>query len=306
MALVRRFVVLLLAVAGLASAAAAQELNCQVSLNRQAVTGAEFGYLDEFRQEVFRYVNGRAWTDDVVAAEERIDCQIQITLTQALSQTDFSAQLVVQASRPIYGTGQRTTTFRVADEGWRFSYARGQTLIYDPNRFDPLTSVLDFYANLIVGYDYDSFAEMGGTPYFERALRIAELSRPTEAGQPGGGWYGQGAEERSRFTLVNELLDPVFAPVRRAHFAYHFAVLDHFVIQPRDAWTDALTMLDELHELYQSMNRRRYVTDVFFGVKYQELVDLLLDAPQRNEAYALLSEMDPSHLGTYDALVTGR
>lgn len=306
MARMRRFAVLFLALGGLAASASAQELNCQVALNRQAVTGAEFGYLDEFRTEVFRYVNSRAWTDDVFRAEERIDCQIQITLTQAISQTDFAAQLVVQASRPIYGTAQRTTTFRVADDNWRFSYARGQTLIYDPNRFDPLTSVLDFYANLVLGYDYDSFSELGGTEFFERALRIAELARPTEAGQPGGGWYGQGAEERSRFTLVNELLDPVFEPVRRAHYAYHFDVLDHFVIEPQQAWVDALATLTELHELYLSLNRRRYVTDVFFGVKYQELVDLLLDAPQRNEAYALLSEMDPSHLGTYDVLVTGR
>jgi len=306
MAIVRRTALLLIVLVGLGASAAAQELNCQVTLNRAAVTGAEFGYLDEFRTEVFRYLNSRAWTDDVFRAEERIDCQIQITLVQAISQTDFAAQLVVQASRPIYGTAQRTSTLRVADEGWRFTYARGQTLIYDPNRFDPLTSVLDFYANLVLGYDYDTFAELGGTPYFERAFRIAELSRATEAGQPGGGWFGQGNEDRARFTLVQELLDPVFEPVRRAHYAYHFRVLDHFVIRPQQAWVDALATLTELHALYLQLNRRRYVTDIFFGVKYQELVDLMIDAPQRNQAYALLSEMDPSHLGTYDALVSGR
>lgn len=306
MAIVRRFVYLLAVALGLGASASAQELNCQVTLNRSAVTGAEFGYLDEFRTEVFRYLNSRAWTDDVYRAEERIDCQVQITFTQAISQTSFAAQLVVQASRPIYGTAQRTTTLRVADENWRFTYVRGQTLVYDPNRFDPVTSVLDFYANLVLGYDYDTFEELGGTPYFERAFRIAELSRATDAGQPGGGWYGQGAEDRARFTLVQELLDPVFEPVRRAHFAYHFTVLDHFVGRPQQAWVDALALLTELHELYLQLNRRRYVTDVFFGVKYQELVDLMIDSPQRNQAYELLSDMDPSHLGTYDALVSGR
>lgn len=284
----------------------AQELNCQISLDRQAITGTEFDFLDEFRQELFRYVNNRAWTDDVFRPEERIDCQIQLTFTNALSQTSFSAQLVVQASRPIYGTAQRTTTMRVADNDWEFNYARGQSLIYDPNRFDPLTSVLDYYANLILGYDYDTFSPLGGTRYFERAQRIAELARTTPAGSPGGGWFGQGIEDRARFTLVNELLDPVFQPVRQAQYDYHFNVLDHFVIQHEQAWADAVAVLNALHELYLQNNRRRYVTDVFFGAKYQELAALLADAPQRNQAYALLSEMDSAHLGTYDALVNSR
>ena len=37
-----------------------------------------------------------------------------------------------------------------------------------------------------------------------------------------------------------------------------------------------------------------------------EIVSLMLDAPQRNEAYAMLTEMDPAHIGTYDGLVNSR
>ena len=302
-----RRLALLLALAATALAPArAQERNCQITLNRDAITGTEFDFLDEFRQEVFRYINNRAWTDDVFRPEERIDCQIQLTFTAALSQTSFTAQLVVQASRPIYGTAQRTTTMRVADNTWEFTYARGQSLIYDPNRFNPLTSVLDYYANLILGYDYDTFSPLGGTRFFERALRIAELSRTTSAGAPGEGWFGQGVEDRARFTLANELLDPVFQPVRQAQYDYHFVVLDHFIVRHEQAWDDAIATLTALHELYLQNNRRRFVTDVFFGAKYQEFAALLADAPQRNQAYALLSEMDSAHLGTYDSLVNSR
>ena len=287
-------------------AASAQELNCQVALDRQAIAGSEFGFLEEFRTEVFRYVNNRAWTDDVYQPNEQIDCQIQITFRQALTQTAFTASILVQASRPIYGTGQRTSTVRVLDDTWRFSYTRGQNLVYDPNRFNPLTSVLDFYANVVLGYDYDTFEPLGGTPYFERAQRIAELARTdNDAGQPGAGWFGQGSEDRARATLVTELLDPTFEPLRQAHFAYHFDVLDHFVLQPQLAYADGMEVLTALHDLYTLYNRRRYATDVFFGAKYQEITDLFRDAPQRNQAYALLSEMDPAHLSTYDALIGG-
>ena len=295
-----------LSLAALAPPAHAQELNCQVAIDTQALSGTEFDFLSEFRVEVFRYLNNRAWTNDVFEASERIDCEVQITFTAARSQTLFSAQIFVQASRPIYGTGQRTTTLRVLDNTWDFSYTRGQNLIFDPNRFDRLTSVLDFYAYLILGYDYDSFAEMGGTPHFERAYRIAELARADDqAGVPGAGWFGQSSEDRARFTLVDELLDSTFEPLRQAHFRYHFGVLDAFVVQPSLAYVEALAVLGGLHDLYSLFNRRRYASDVFFGAKYEELTDLFRDAPQRNEAYALLSEMDAAHLGTYDALVAG-
>lgn len=297
--------VLLAAVCALAASgpAGAQELNCDVMINRQSLTGTEYGFLDDLRTEVARYLNNRAWTDDVVDTDERIDCSFQITFTASPSLSSFNAQVAVQATRPVYGTAQRTTTFVVVDESWDFAYTRGQPLIFDLNRFDPLTSVLDYYANLILGYDYDTFSELGGTEYFERARRVADLGRTSP--NPGG-WGGQLGEERSRYALVQDLLDPEFVPLRRAYYTYHLGVLDPFLIQPQEAWVDGLAMLAELHELYLQFNRRRYATDVFYSAKYQELTQLYAEAPQRNEVYALLSEMDAAHIGTYDALVNGQ
>ncbi len=290
----------LLLAAALAAAPSAQELNCQVTLNRTALSGSEYSYLDELREEVARYVNLRAWTEDVYGADERIDCRLQITITEAESQTSFLAQVVVQASRPIYGTAQTTPTVLLSDDAWAFNYTRGQNLAFDLNRFDALTSVLDFYALLILGYDYDSFAELGGTPHFERARRVAEVARATGADS----WGGDLSEDRSRFSLVQELLDPTFVALRRAHFSYHVGVLDPFVRQPDQAWARALTTMGELHELFLQFNRRRYATDVFFATKHTEIAALLRDAPQRNQAYALLSEMDAAHMSTYDVLVS--
>ena len=67
-------------------------------------------------------------------------------------------------------------------------------------------------------------------------------------------------------------------------------------------WVMAAFGLVQLQQL-DEFNARRHATDVFFSTKYQEIADLLADAPQRNEAYELLVEMDASHQSTYDALV---
>ena len=298
----RPFARLALAAAALfvAAAPSAQELNCDVSLNRAALAGSDYGFLDDLETDLQRYFNDRAWTDDVFQERERIDCTVTIQITAAPTLTTFDANLLVQASRPIYGTGQRTTVLLVGDDAWSFSYTRGQSLNYDPNRFDAFLSVLDFYANIILGYDYDTFSELGGTEYFERARRIADLGRGNSVAV---GWGSDVGEDRSRYALVQELLDPAFAALRRAHFAYHYDVLDTFTVEHEAAWERGIAVLQELNLLYQQFNRRRYATDVFWGSKYQELTDLFRQAPQRNEAYALLSVMDPSHIGTYDALI---
>ncbi|MEM1054024.1 MAG: DUF4835 family protein [Bacteroidota bacterium] len=287
----------------LASAPSAQELDCTVSINRATLQGDEYTFLDDIQEDATRYLNDRAWTEDRWQDRERIACSIQIAFTEAEGLTTFRGEIVAQAFRPIYGTGQRTTLFLISDGSWDFTYTRGQALTFDPERYDSFLSVLDFYAFLILGYDYDSFSELGGTPYFEQARRIAERAR-SSAGAVG--WGSEFGSQRSRFELIRELLDPAFLPLRRAHFDYHFGVLDQFLVDEDVAWERATESLRALNELYLQFNQRRYASDVFFTAKYQELTRLYAESPLRNEAYALLSEMDPAHLSTYDALISGR
>ena len=291
--------VLLIGLLSFAHPGRAQELRCTVTVDIRALQGTEFTYLNDLQEDVARYLNDRSWTDDVFLDRERIDCAVAITFTRALTLNTFEANLVVSATRPIYGTPQRTQTFVVQDSRWGpFNYTQGQGLVYSPNRFDPLVSVLDFYANLILGYDYDSFSELGGQRYFERARAIAELARGVDA----EGWFLVG-DERTRGALITQLLDPRFQPLREAVFDYHFGVLDHFTTQHEQAWERAMEVLVSLNELYQEFNARRYATDVFFSAKHTELADLLENAPRRSEAYELLAQMDPSHLTTYDSIV---
>ena len=288
-----------LVVLALAAPARAQELRCTVNVNISALQGTEFSHLNDLREGIERYVNDRAWTDDVFLERERIDCSISVIFQRALNLNTFEAQLTVTASRPVYGTQQRTQTFVVQDTRWGpFTYTQGQGLIYSPNRFDALVSVLDFYANLILGYDYDTFSGLGGQPYFERARAIAELARGVDA----EGWFVVG-DDRTRGALIQQLLDPRYVPLRQASFDYHFGVLDHFTTRHEEAWDTAMEVLTALNELYQEFNARRFATDVFFSAKHTELAALLADAPRRNEAYELLAEMDAPHLSTYDAIV---
>ncbi len=277
--------------------AGAQEFNCRVDVNYQNLTGSDFSFLQELRQEISQYMNQRTWTEDRYLDFERIECSMSLFFQEAVSLTNFRVRLVIATSRPIYGTTTTTTVVQINDEDWRFEYARGTPLIHDIDRFDPLTSVLDFYAYLMLGYDYDTFSEFGGTRHFEKARLIAELARSSGA----AGWTQLGGD-RSRGELIAQLLDPRFRPLRKAYFDYHFNGLDVFTSDPEAARESVLAVLEDLKTLNDEVSRA-YVTDIFFSAKFKELAAIFEDSQRRSQAYDLLTELDPSHLSDYNVLI---
>ncbi len=274
----------------------AQELNCTVSVNYQKLQGSQYNYLRELEDQIRRYLNERRWTDDAFQDIERVDCTLQVFFEEAVTLTRFRARLVLATRRPIYGTLQYTTVLQLSDPNWEFEYPQGTPLIYNPERFDPLSSVLDFYALVMLGYDYDTFSELGGTPLFERARRIADLAQTAA----NSGWNPIG-DDRSRVALITQLLDPRYRPLRQAYFQYHFNGLDHFLQDPDQARAAILETLRTIERLNQEL-ARSYMMDLFFAAKYQELAAVFLGSRFQQEAFVLLSNLDPAHLSEYNKL----
>lgn len=279
------------------SGAQAQEFNCRATVNYTQLSGSGFTFLDELAEQVENYFNLRQWTEDRFLDYERIDCNLRVIIQESISLTRFRAQLIAEIRRPIYGTTQSTLVVRLNDQNWTFNYAQGDPLDFDLERFDPLTSVLDFYALVMLGYDYDSFSELGGTPHFRRARRIAELAQA----QGAAGWSQVGTD-RNRTELINQLLDPRFQPIRKAYFDYHFGGLDRFVLETDEARYAVLDALGQVRTVYEALSRQ-YLIDLFFDTKYQELNAIFEGSNLRADAYELLSQVDPAHLTQYNALI---
>jgi len=274
-----------------------QELSCRVQIDRSQLSGSEYAFLDDLERRIRKYLNNRTWTDDTFRSYERITCSMQIVIQEAVSLTEFEARLVVTSRRPIYGTSQSTVVTRINDAQWTFEYGRGRSLSYDIDLYDPLTSVLDFYAYILLGYDYDTFDELGGTPYFERARRIANQAE----GEGDPGWSAIGAE-RSRARLVADLLDERHKTLRRAYYQYHRNGLDRFVAETEAARKQLLSVL-EMVRAFNDAVTRSYPLGLFFSTKYQELTAAFEGSDRGRRAYNLLSQMDPAHSSAYNQLV---
>ena len=292
-------IALILGVAGVVCprVAHAQELDCSVSVDYSQLSGSDYSFLDDLEQGLREYLNEHVWTDDDFRDVERIDCSFEVLFQEAISLTEFRARVVVATLRPIHGSTQSTPVIRLSDTQWRFQYARNTPLVHDLNTFNPLTSLIDYYAYLILGYDYDTFSEKGGTPHFQQAREIADRAR--SAG--GSGWSQLGGSP-NRSELITQLLDPRFDRLRTVYYRYHFGGLDRFVQETETARTNVLDVLADLQDLYRDVSRT-HALDMFFAAKYQELAALFEQAPSRAQAYAILSDIDPAHLSEYNRLV---
>jgi len=289
----------LLAIA-LCSNTFAQELNCDVTLNTEQIADAAFNYVDtEFEPALEGYINEHSWTNDEFLEQERIDCRIEIIFVSGNNNFEFNAQIIVAATRPIYNTTQRTTSVLIRDDLWSFAYPQGTNLIHDDLQFDALTSLIDFYAYIILGYDYDSFAELGGTPQFQKAQNVLDLAQNTSA----TGWSRNTNNQRNRYFLINDLLNPSYEDLRRAYYTYHRLGLDQFTADTQGARQQVLNAIKMIEE-NKTRTTNNYLYDIFFDAKSKEITSIFIDAETRIrlEAFSELRQVDQGHLSDYQAL----
>lgn len=273
-----------------------QEINANVQVDRSRISSTSLNYLDNFAEQLETYLNDNTWTNDNFQSNERINATIQINLLGVRNDYTFDANIIIRSMRPIYNSTSQTTVFLYNDENWTFTYSPNRGLVRDELQFDALSTLLDFYAYVIIGFDYDTFSELGGTPYFSEAQNLVSLAQSSSA----AGWERSTNVPRNRAQLMADILNPNYEPLRRAIYVYHRQGLDLFLQSPEKARSNVMEALQMIQKA-QRQTTSNLLFDTFFNAKYREIVSLFEGAdPQRRlQAYNLLSEIDPAHMNEY-------
>ena len=277
-----------------------QELNCRVIVNAQQIQTTERSIFTEMETEFANFLNTTKWTTDDYKEEEVINCNLVITMTEMPNVGVFQASVQVLSSRPVYGTGYESVIMNFADRDWNFEYVQSQPLRFNENTFtDNITSMLAYYAYMIIGFDYDTFSELGGTPHFEKAFRIVNNAQQSNY----TGWQ-QFNSVRNRYWLVENVQNPQLEPVRRALYKYHRNGLDIMVENREEAEKNILAALSEI----QKANRARprsILTISFMDAKSGELQQVYGESSlaTRRQAYNLLTNIDPARTDEYKTMI---
>jgi hypothetical protein len=278
----------------------AQDLNARIQILAPKIQSANKRILDVLKTAMSDFLNGRKWSNDALRPQERIDCNWVITITDwDGSSPNFKAEAQIQSSRPVYNTSYNSTILNLSDKNFDFYYAEGQAIDFsDQNYISNLSSLLAFYANVIVGMDYDSFSKMGGTPYYAKAQNILNNAQNSA----NIGWKAfEGL--RNRFWLIENLNNKSFLPIREALYTYHRNGLDEMADNPTKGQKSIVELLPEFEKLDQ-LKQGAMLTQLFFTAKSDELVDVLQNASAQGkmQAYQILSKIDPTNAAKYEGL----
>ncbi|UII21429.1 DUF4835 family protein [Fulvivirga ligni] len=282
------------------TAAFSQELNCKVTVNSDQVQSSDKRVFTDMENAFSQFLNSRKWTNDTYESFERIKCNIIITLQNPTSIGSYQATVQVQSARPVYNSNYETIVLNFADRDWTFEYVESQPLQFNENTFTSnLTSLLAFYANIIIGMDYDTFSPMGGNLYFQKALEIATNAQ--QSNRPG--WNSLGSN-RNRYFLIENLNNPQLAPVREGTYKYHRLALDTFDQDKENSRKEISEVLKTLEK-----TRTNYPNSIliisFLDAKGDELVNMFSEGniQVRRQAYDILTKIDPSQSTSYEKII---
>lgn len=284
----------------LSAPAFAQELKCSVSINASQITTSDQGIFKDMKNAIEQFMNSRKWTNDTYKSHEKINCNFLITITKMPAIGNFTASVQVQSARPVFNASYTSLLFNFADRDWEFDYIESQPLEYNDNSFlNNLTSMLALYAYLIIGLDYDSFSELGGTPYYQRALNV--VNNAQQANRPG--WQSIGSN-RNRYWLVENLNNPQMTDLRKALYSYHRLGLDTFDQDPDKARATILKGLKDIKKI-RDINPSAILIISFFDAKGKELANIFSDGniQVRREAYDIITAIDPSNRSNYEKIL---
>lgn len=276
-----------------------QELNCQVQVNASQIQGSNTRVYESMESDIRDFVNSKKWTNDDYKQDERIKCSMLITINSTDGNTRYEGTIQVTSSRPIFNSDYESPILNINDQNFDFQYVENTPLLFSPDQFrSNLTSVLAFYAYVIIAYDYDTFSFKGGDQFFNVAQQIVTSAQNTAF----SGWRAIDSD-RNRYWLIDNILSGGFVPLREAYYMYHRLGLDSMydnVIQGRTQITNSLKLIEKVHQA----KPLAYATQVFFQAKASEIVNIYSQAaPQeRTAAYTILQKVDPGNLSKYNAL----
>lgn len=299
--MLRRISLIILLSAASIFCSVAQELNCIVNINAQQISTTDKHIYETMQAAIYEFMNSKKWTNYTYSSEEKIECTILITISERSGDV-FKSTLQVQSRRPIYKSSYNSTMLNLIDKDFQFNYVEYQTLDYSDNSYTSnLTSVLAYYAYMIIGFDFDSYQLKGGTAFFEKAQTI--VTNAQNAAEIG--WKAfESTSQKNRYWLAENLLNNVYSPIREANYSYHRKGLDMMVDNAATAKTSITAAFDLLKKAHEE-KPGSYLMQLFFMAKTDEIVNIYSNAntTDKTKVATICKTIDPSNAAKYSQII---
>ncbi|MCX6223104.1 MAG: DUF4835 family protein [Bacteroidia bacterium] len=278
----------------------AQELQCNVSVSSSRIEGTYKEIFQTMRNDISEFMNTRKWTDNQFALDERIVCTIFIQITDQIGSDEFKGTMQVQLNRPVFNSSYQTPILNIKDNDFDVRYVEFQPLEFsETSNTNALTNILAYYAYIILGFDYDTFSPMGGTPFFQRAKDIVNKAQNSRE----KGWRAFEGNN-NRFWLVDNVTNKAYSPFRDLMYRYHRLGLDVMSEKPDIGRGEIADALKNMQKVYRA-RPDTYINRIFFDAKSDEIVNIFSkgSTDEKSRIMTVLTECDPANSGKYDVIM---
>lgn len=280
----------------------AQDINARITVNADKIQLSDKGIFKELEKSLYEFINNRKWTQDRVTNDERINCTFVLIIDEYTAPDYFKGSLQIQATRPVFGSSYNTVLLNLKDDKIEFKYNNFQAIEYNDNTFTSnLSSIFAFYTYIILGLDYDSFGENGGSIYFARAQQV--VNNAQSSSEPGWQAFDLPAN-RNRYWLADNFNNARFKDFHQAMYHYHRKGLDNQYKNMKDGLKEMLVALETMRKVFKLSNNL-YMMTVFFQAKADELVLCMKEAdPEvKNKAIEILNEISVQNQNRWQTIL---
>ena len=279
----------------------AQELDARVNINHTQIETTRTEVFEALKTKLTEFLNNHKWTEIPFRENEKIQCNFNITVNKYnQEENSFECTLLMNCSRPVYGSSYNTVAYAVNDKDFTFEFNEFDQLESQENQIDNnLVALLAYYAYMIIGMDLDTMALKGGTDCFHVAADIATAGE--SMGFPG--WKAF-SDSGNRYGLLNDYMDGALECMREFNYIYHRKGLDRMAEVPDSARAVIADALELLHEANTAKNMTK-VAQLFTEYKRDELVNIFAKKgtnEEKEKAYEILFAIDASQNNTWEKI----
>ncbi|SKA19965.1 protein of unknown function [Sediminibacterium ginsengisoli] len=282
----------------------AQELQARVTVISSRVSSTvDKKIFTTLQSQLNTLMNTRKWTNDAFRDNEKIECSFILNISSIVETNIYKASLTIQAARPVYNTSYQSAIVNFIDEDLTFKYVEFQPVEFNESRVQGtdaavanLTAIFAYYANMIIGLDYDSFSPKGGEAAFRKAQNI--VTNAPEGRNISGWRVFDGL--RNRYWLNENLINTRYNIIHDIIYTYYRSGLDQLYDKESEARIAILQALTQL-DAFNKENPNTMILQFFMQGKYQELSGIFkkATADEKAKAIELLSRLDIVNASRY-------
>jgi len=297
--------ILLMVAFAISTVCFSQEFQAKVTVNASRInTSIDKKIFTTLQNQLTNFINNRKWTSETYKSTEKIDVNFVLNIESIVETNVYKAQLLIQSARPVFSSTYQAALINYQDADVTFKYIEYQPVEFNESRIAGsdafaanLTAIVAYYANMILGLNYDSFSPKGGEKYFQKAQYIVNNA---PEGNNLNGWKAFDGL-RNRFWLAENLTNSRNNILHSILYGYYRSGFDKMASNPKEAIPNFIQALTQLKSFNQETPNSMFV-QFFMQNKIAELIGIfkLGSMEDKTKAIEILSNLDPSNAGKYN------